>query len=80
MSNWYPIDTAPKNIDVLVLAHQRQYVACFIDDASDPWFEEGSTESYFNGLWTVDDNKHGPYALRGGSPTHWMPLPEPPIE
>lgn len=40
-------------------------------------------EEAINGLtiWCVDDNKHGPYALRGYSdpyPTRYMPLPEPP--
>lgn len=78
MNNWEPVETAPTNTDVLVFAMGRQYVAWLIDDATDPWFEEGSSESDFNGLWVVDDNKHGPYALRGGKPTHWMPLPEPP--
>lgn len=32
-------------------------------------------------IWSVDDNKHGPFALRGyinPYPTHWMPLPAPP--
>lgn len=76
--NWQPIETAPKNVYVLVYAHGDQYVALLVDDASDPWFEEGDAESDFNGLWTVTDNKHGPYALRGGRPTHWMPLPQPP--
>lgn len=80
MREWKPIESAPKNVDVLVFAHGRQYVALFVDDASNPWFEEGAGESDFNGLWTVDDNKHGPYALRGGRPTHWMPLPENPAD
>lgn len=34
--------------------------------------------SDWKGYWLVTDNKHGPYPLRGGHPTHWMPLPEPP--
>lgn len=80
MSEWKPIETAPKNTDVLVFAYGSQYVACLIDDATDPWYREGSGPSDFDGLWTVDDNKHGPYALRGGSPTHWMPLPPPPTK
>lgn len=28
--------------------------------------------------WHVDDGKHGPFPLRGPSPTHWQPIPEPP--
>ena len=32
----------------------------------------------YSNVWYVDDNKNGPYLLRGLSPTHWMPIPQPP--
>ena len=35
-----------------------------------------------NGSWCVDDDKHGPYALRGyrlEDMKAWMPLPPPPV-
>ena len=75
---WEPICTAPKNTPVLVFASCQQFVAWFQDDETDPWHDEEDGESDFDGMWCVTDNKLGPYALRGGSPTHWMPLPEPP--
>lgn len=35
-----------------------------------------------NGIWMVDDFKHGPYAVRGycdGDDTHYRPVPTPPL-
>lgn len=78
--SWEPIETAPKNESVLVFASNSQFVAWLQDDATDPWFENGDSESMFNGLWCVTDNKLGPFALRGSRPTHWMPLPAPPTK
>lgn len=78
MTTWNPISTAPKNVPVLVYASGQHFVAWLQDDKTDEWHEEGDPESQFNGLWCVTDNKHGPYALRGGSPTHWMELPTAP--
>ena len=75
---WLPIQTAPKNTDVIVFLEGQQFVAEFVDDATNEWHRPSDSESDFNGLWTVDDNKLGPYALRGGSPTHWQPLLPPP--
>jgi len=67
MSEWQPIETAPKETCVLVFAQGRQYVAEYCDGDADWW-------------WYVTDNKNGPYPLRGGSPTYWMPLPAPPVQ
>ena len=61
---WQPIKTAPKGIDVLVSCPHGMYVANYYD-LDIEW-------------WHVDDNKHGPFPLRGAPPTHWMPLPPPP--
>jgi len=77
--NWQPIETAPKNKSVLVVLHDQQHVAWLQDDATDPDRDEDDDyESDLNQCWCVTDNKLGPFALRGGKPTHWMPLPEPP--
>ena len=77
-SKWRPISEAPKDgTEVLV------------------WFGPGLgaksvmwTDSNFNSAgqyahWHVDDNKHGPYPLRGYATedaTRFQPLPEPPKE
>ncbi len=67
-SPWRPIAEAPKDEYVLVLCAHGMYVACLDERV------------HGKGIWgwSVDDNKHGPYPLRGASPTHWMPLPDPP--
>ena len=77
-SEWLPIESAPKNTPVLVFASNQMFVAWFQDDATDPYHEDGDFTPDFNGLWCVTDNKLGPFALRGGRPSHWMPLPESP--
>ena len=64
---WQPIETAPKNgTDILVMTGETMHVVRWINIHGD--FD----------YWAVDDNKHGPFTLRGKAPTHWMPLPEPP--
>jgi hypothetical protein len=75
MSEWQPIETVPKDgTRILVYFGSMGVREVFWSDAHDADFK----------LWCVDDNKHGPYYLRGWSetgeraPTHWMPLPEPP--
>lgn len=77
MSEWQPIETAPKDgRDILVSFGSMGIWLVFW---ADPFGDDAPT------LWCVDDNKHGPYPLRGYSfegecaPTHWMPLPEPPV-
>lgn len=61
---WMPIESAPKDgTDVLVHAAGSTHAVSWCEDAE--W-------------WVVDDNKHGPYRLRGSEPTHWMPLPSAP--
>lgn len=78
MSTWNPIATAPNNMTVLVYARGSMYVAWLVDDATDPYWTAEEGHSDWDGLWVVTDNKHGPYALRGASPSHWQHLPEPP--
>lgn len=74
---WNPIDTAPKNTPVLVYAGRSMYVAWLVDDKTDPYYDP-ECPSDWDGLWVVTDNKHGPFPLRGGSPTYWVPLPDAP--
>ena len=62
---WRDIETAPKDGTVVLLAGCRKPVAA-------AWLEDEID------YWHVDDNKLGPFALRGPAPTHWMPLPKPP--
>lgn len=61
---WRPIETAPKD-GTAVLVSEGRFCHCV------EWNEEFD-------WWAVDDNKLGPFRLRGAAPTHWMPPPPPP--
>jgi hypothetical protein len=63
-AEWRPIETAPKD-GTAVLVSEGRFCYCV------EWNEEFD-------WWAVDDNKLGPFRLRGAAPTHWMPLPPPP--
>lgn len=63
---WMPIETAPKD-GTAVLVSEGRFCSCV------EWNEEFD-------WWAVDDNKLGPFRLRGAAPTHWQPLPTPPKE
>ena len=68
MGEWQPIETAPKN-GVRVLCADGDDVA---------------TAEWTNARWVVSptvwegDGEYGGLADLEFSPTHWMPLPEPP--
>ena len=63
-ARWQPIETAPKDGQ-----------ATLVTDGMDCYCVEWDEEFDW---WTVDDNKLGPFRLRGSAPTHWMPLPPAP--
>lgn len=69
MSDWQSISTAPIDTPVLVYAGGSCHVA---------WLPHEEDQYDWPGYWLVTDKKLGPFPLRGGGPTHWMPLPEPP--
>lgn len=77
--DWRPISSAPKNERVLVFACGQQFVSWLQGGATDRWHDDDDEESDFNGMWCVTDNKLGPFALRGGLPSFWQPLPGPPL-
>jgi hypothetical protein len=63
-SPWLPIETAPKD-GTAILVSEGRFCHCV------EWIDEFE-------WWAVDDNKLGPFRLRGAAPTHWMPLPPAP--
>ena len=60
-AGWQSIETAPKDGQAILVTDGMD---CYCVE----WDEEFD-------WWTVDDNKLGPFRLRGSAPTHWMPLP-----
>ena len=61
---WRHIETAPKDGQAILVTDGMD---CYCVE----WDEEFD-------WWTVDDNKLGPFRLRGSAPTHWMPTPAAP--
>ena len=69
MTEWQPIETAPKDGKNILISNDRgMFVAAFDAD----WD--------LDGWWLVSDGKDHERPLRGNDPTHWMPLPKPPGE
>jgi hypothetical protein len=79
VSGWRDIATAPRDgTDILVYFSGRLRGVWKVS-----WENIHGDRTPTDGIWCVDDNKHGPYALRGysaGDDTLWMPLPSPPSE
>lgn len=65
-SQWQPISTAPKDGQAILVSDG---IFCHCVE----WNDEFD-------WWAVDDNKLGPFRLRGAAPTHWMPLPPEPTK
>jgi len=65
MSEWQPIDTAPRD-GTIVLAAQGSTIDTMFWTMS-AWADGGG--------WVNNINRSDTYVF---DPTHWMPLPEPP--
>lgn len=61
MSEWKPIESAPRDIPVLVGPTERMGICVAMNHSRYGWVVE--TCSYWHNIYT---------------PTHWMPLPNPP--
>jgi hypothetical protein len=68
MTEWQPIDTAPRDNSIILLAG--------IDDLGDQVVGEGYWETY---LWWNGEHNDPEWSWGWeAEPTHWMPMPEPP--
>lgn len=68
MAEWQPIETAPRDRDILVfcLDDEPQVVVAY-------WFEVPEWAG-----WMYADDALSGLQPEGCEPTHWQPLPEPP--
>lgn len=65
MAEWQPIETAPKDgIDIIVSDSGELVSVAFWDKDEGKW---------------LDSMNHNGYDHATRNPTHWMPLPEPPM-
>lgn len=92
--NWEPIATAPKNRKVLVhylnpLGNSRIVMACCygekclpmdFDDDEGGIYDEDSGETFAPAGWYEEHEHDDPLRPVDGEPTHWHPLPAPPIQ
>jgi hypothetical protein len=74
MSEWQPIETAPKDGTVIDLWAGQRRPGCFYERIDDPLtgevYGEGWSQQY------VENTSNSFRVFE--DPTHWMPLPEPP--
>ena len=68
MSEWQPIETAPKDEKVLVV-FLEPFFGKFTQETESAYYDSGSGKWLF---WLYGRE------IVGGGVTHWMPLPEPP--
>lgn len=70
MSEWQPIETAPKDGKSVILFDPSR--GGFVADQR---FIFAHWSGWGGGIW---ENTNSGGKLMNGNPTHWMPLPEPP--
>lgn len=85
MTNWQPIETAPKDgTDILVYYEFATvpivHIAYYDTDEHDLWKDQGFDNKEDKiGWWSYVQNSVSQHKLEGYSaPTHWMPLPDSP--
>lgn len=77
---WQPIETAPKD-GTPILVYFARRTGRLESTYRVEWHNIYGETTPEDGGWCVDDEKYGPYSLRGwceGDATNWQPLPEPP--
>ncbi len=69
MSVWLTIDTAPKDGTRVILFHKPEMIGIGY------WGRNG----HYNPLGWLTHSSSGGYINHIDQPTHWMPLPPPPV-
>ncbi len=69
MSEWQPIETAPKNFAQLICGHNQHKWVRFgrFEPILKRWYYSGTSE---RSQWAQ---------IEGDEPTHWMPIPKAPV-
>lgn len=66
--NWQPIETAPKDVLVLMFERQPEFLSSV----------DALVGIVFAGWWDGEGWRNN-LDQQEQAPTHWMPLPEPPV-
>lgn len=71
---WRPISSAPKDGTPILITRPTDFML------EEGWHvvRWGGAYDDIDCVWLVEDGKHQ-HALRGPDPSHWQPLPSPPI-
>lgn len=79
VSEWQPIETAPKDgTRILATNGSRVFIAYWIENASvNP--TEGPEEPHWI-EFECEDYWYSVHLFGSAAPTHWMPLPAPPVD
>jgi len=90
---WQPIETAPHMRKIIVhyrndRGRHRVVMACFYEEKAlemhDDYeevgvWDEASEMCFAPAGWYEEHDSDDPILTLGGEPTHWMPLPAPPV-
>lgn len=77
---WKPIETAPKDGTIILISRpNREAMAAYWSQCPRAF---AGTFSDANYPWVFLDETNGTNAMMDGAhgPTHWMPLPAPPVQ
>lgn len=81
MSVWQPIDTAPKDGTIILLAGGEDDGACYARDDGQSRFMCAPVRAMWErGSWLIGLAEAGYVGIERINPTHWMPLPKAPGE
>lgn len=94
MSDWRDISTAPQMRKIIVfyvnaLGKGRCVMACYYrerslemdDDYADVGeYDDATGQSFAPAGWYEEHDSDNPILELQGDPTHWMPLPDPPLQ
>jgi hypothetical protein len=81
VSEWQPIETAPKDGTAIWLACEGKIYLGYGEDDERPYRSGGwELKATFRRFDDRPDEICGTWTSRNVEPTHWMPLPDPPVQ
>lgn len=75
MSEWQPIETAPKDGTKILAYDEGIILTAWTNDANEYQGGRGGPAGWFSGQYR---DHWGDYPVLD-TPTHWMPIPAPPV-
>lgn len=84
MSDWRTIDSAPKDKKLIVgyqneAGHWRTIMARYYFAGTLDAYDDSEEDEYAPEGWYEESDSHENLLPTDKPPTHWMPLPDPPV-